>query len=58
MWWILNKGTDSREQSPWEAESLSQSGNSLPFKVKVKLSLCVFFLTEHHVMKVYWGVEA
>jgi hypothetical protein len=25
-------------------------------KVKVKLSLC-FFLTEHHAMKAYWGVE-
>jgi hypothetical protein len=24
-------------------------------KVKVKLSLC--FLTEHHAMKKYWGVE-
>jgi hypothetical protein len=23
---------------------------------KVKLSLC-FFLTEHHAMKAYWGVE-
>jgi hypothetical protein len=25
-------------------------------KVKVKLFLC-FFLTEHHSMKAYWGVE-
>jgi hypothetical protein len=25
-------------------------------KVKVKLFLC-FFLTEHHAVKVYWGVE-
>jgi hypothetical protein len=27
----------------------------LPIYLKVKLSLC--FLTEHHAMKVYWGVE-
>jgi hypothetical protein len=26
-------------------------------KVKVKLSLCFFFLTQHHVMKADWGVE-
>jgi hypothetical protein len=26
-------------------------------KVKVKLSLG-FFLTEHHAMKAYWGVDA
>jgi hypothetical protein len=26
------------------------------FKGKVKLSLC-FFLTNHHAMKTYWGVE-
>jgi hypothetical protein len=26
------------------------------FQVKVKLSLC-FFLTEHHIVKVYWGVD-
>jgi hypothetical protein len=25
-------------------------------KVKVKLSLC-FSVTEHHVMKAYWGIE-
>jgi hypothetical protein len=26
-------------------------------KVKVKLSQCFFFLTEHHTMKAYGGVE-
>jgi len=25
--------------------------------VKVKLSLCFLFLTEHHAMKAYWGVK-
>jgi hypothetical protein len=28
---------------------------NLRVKAKVKLSLC--FLTEHHAMKAYWGVE-
>jgi hypothetical protein len=29
---------------------------SFKVKLKIKLSLC-FFLTKHHAMKAYWGVE-
>jgi hypothetical protein len=28
---------------------------SCKVKVKVNLSLCFFFLTEHHTVKEYWG---
>jgi hypothetical protein len=45
-WWFL------------EANALLEAFiniNTFPLKVKVK-SLC-YFLTEHHAMKAYWGVE-
>jgi hypothetical protein len=35
---------------------ITQSRKAEIVKVNLKLSLC-FFLTEHHAMKAYWGVE-
>jgi hypothetical protein len=39
------------------AWSLS-TGTISPYKVKVKVKVEVVFLTEHHALEAYWGVEA
>jgi hypothetical protein len=46
------------EEGNTERDTISFSRRVLLHEAgkKVKLSLC-FFLTKHHAMKVYWGVE-
>jgi hypothetical protein len=60
--WTPRKRRGSREVDEYVIMPVEKSGyKQLKIRYKVKgkkaKSLC-FFFTEHHAMKVYWGVKA
>jgi hypothetical protein len=52
---------EKKSQERTGTESIHSDGSDnvhlWKVKVKVKVLLCFSFLTEHHVMKGYWGME-
>jgi hypothetical protein len=53
--WVRNSCCDGGVLYSVQYTDHTLAAGKVKVKVNVKLSLCFFFLTEHHSMKVYWG---